>query len=1027
MDENDLGLLDHTDFSTNEDRLLQASLTQKYCLKGFNNFSHSDERLRFVTRVCLFLEKIKQLGISQLEFEFLLWKMFEIFVTVWNVDKSLKGFGYGVSKLFQKECTQSEFFTLVNKTLSGDSLSNWAAPMKGEAFCNYTGIVCDDQKNIMQVNISGWSLSGKFPEEICTYLPNLRVLRIGHNKFNGEFPRGILNCSLLEELNMTSIYFTGSLPNFSPLKNLKILDLSYNLFSGDFPTSITNLTNLELLNFNENGEFNLWELPESITRLTKLKSMVLMTCMLHGEIPPFLGNMTSLVDLELGGNRLVGHIPKELGLLRNLRQLELYYNNLEGEIPEELGNLTELSDLDMSVNKFSGKIPESICRLPKLQFLQLYNNSLTGQIPGVIANSTTLTTLSLYDNFLTGEVPQNLGKSSLMVGLDLSENHFSGKLPEGLCSGGQLKYLLVLENMFSGEIPESYAQCKSLIRFRVSNNNLGGGIPQGIFSLPHASIIDVGYNNLSGSIAGDIHNAKNLSELFMQGNRISGVIPSEISLAINLVKIDLSNNLLSGPIPSEIGNLKWLNLLLLQGNILNSNIPESLSFLKSLNVLDLSSNRLTGKIPENLTQLLPNSLNFSNNQLSGPIPLSFIKGGLLESFSGNPSLCLPAYDKSSRSNFQICSHAYNRKKINYIWVIGISVGILILGTVLFLKKWFNKNGKVMENYESTLSSSFFSYDVKSFHRLSFDQREIIEAMVDKNILGYGGSGTVYKVDLNNKEVVAVKKLWSRIAKYSSDDQLILNKELKTEVETLGSIRHKNIVKLYCYYSSVDCNLLVYEYMPNGNLWDALHRGKVVLDWPTRHQIALGIAQGLAYLHHDLMPPIIHRDIKSTNILLDVDYQPKVADFGIAKVLQARGSKDSTTTVIAGTYGYLAPEYAYSSKATTKCDVYSFGVVLMELITGKKPVEVEFGENQNIIYWVSNKVETKEGLTEVLDKRVLETFKEDMIKVLRVAIRCTCSTPTFRPTMSEVVQLLIEADPCKLSCCKLSNKTKETTL
>lgn len=800
---------------------------------------------------------------------------------------------------------QSQFFDLMNKFSSGKSLSYWA---RGRgSYCNYSGIACDDQENIVQVDISGWSLTGKFPEEICSYLPELRVLRLGGNEFHGNFPLGIINCSFLEELNMSSVYFTGSLPDFSPFKSLKVLDLSYNLFSGDFPISISNLTSLEVLNFNENGEFNLWRLPENISRLSKLKTMVLTTCMLHGQIPPSIGNMTSLIDLELSGNYLSGRVPRELGRLKNLQQLELYYNELEGEIPGELGDLTELRDLDMSVNKFRGRIPESICRLPKLEVFQLYNNSLVGEIPSVIANSTTLNTLSLYDNMLTGEVPQNLGRSSTMVALDLSENYFSGRLPEGLCSKGKLNYLLVLQNSFSGEIPGSYAECKSLIRFRVSSNHLVGNIPEGILSLPHTSIVDVAYNNLTGSIPRAIQNARNLSELFMQGNRISGSIPPEISLAINLVKIDLSNNLLSGPIPSEIGNLRWLNLLLLQGNKLSSSIPESLSSLKSLNVLDLSSNHLTGKIPESLIQLLPNSLNFSNNDLSGKIPFPFIKGGLLESFSGNTHLCVPAYLDSSGPKFPICPQSYNKKKLNCIWLVGISVGILVVGTILFLKRWFNKDREMSEN-DDTMSSSFFSYDVKSFHRLSFDQREIIESMVDKNIVGYGGSGTVYKIELNNGEVVAVKKLWGQNSKdqSSSGDQMMLDKGLKTEVETLGSIRHKNIVKLYCYFSSLDCSLLVYEYMPNGNLWDALHKGKIVLDWPTRHQIALGVAQGLAYLHHDIMPPIIHRDIKSTNILLDVDYQPKVADFGIAKVLQARGSKDSSTTVVAGTYGYLAP-------------------------------------------------------------------------------------------------------------------------
>lgn len=709
---------------------------------------------------------------------------------------------------------------------------------------------------------------------------------------------------------MSSVYSNGPLPDFAPLQSLRLLDLSRNLFSGDFPLSITNLTNLEVLNLNENSELNLWSLPEDMTRLAKVKSLVLSTCMLRGDIPPFVGNMTSLVDLELSGNFFVGRVPSELGRLKNLQHLELYYNQLEGEIPEELGNLTELIDLDMSVNKLSGEIPTSICRLPKLTVFQLYNNSLVGEIPSEIANSTTLKTLSLYENFLTGEVPQDLGRSSAMVALDLAENQLSGRLPEGLCSGGKLNYFLLLQNKFSGQLPKTYAECKSIVRFRVSSNNLEGEIPQGIFSLPLASIIDVGYNDFVGSISQTVGNAKNLSQLFMQGNRISGVIPKEISLATNLVKIDLSSNALSGPIPSEIGSLRRLNLLMLQGNKLNSSIPESLSSLSSLNALDLSNNFLTGEIPENLSKLLPNSLNFSNNHLSGKIPFPFIKGGMLESFSGNPNLCLPADVHPLPSGFPVCREANNRRRMNCVWVVGILLGVLIGGTALLLKRWCRREREVLET-EDTSSSSWFSYNMKNFHRLSFDQRELMDAMVDENIVGYGGSGTVYRIELNSGEVVAAKKLWSREVKDSdAEEQVAVDKELKTEVETLGSIRHKNIVKLYSYFSSSDCRLLVYEYMSNGNLWDALHRGKVMLDWPMRHQIALGVAQGLAYLHHHLMPPIIHRDVKSTNILLDVDYQPKLADFGIAKVLLARGSKDSTTKVIAGTYGYLAPGEIY---------------------------------------------------------------------------------------------------------------------
>lgn len=913
---------------------------------------------------------------------------------------------------------QTEFFAVLKKSLSGDALSDWNLTKK--PVCNFSGVACDDRGLVVGLDLSGWSLSGHFPPDVCKYIPALRVLRLGgSNNFLDEFPHGVTNCSVLEELNLSFLYLQGTLPDFSAMNSLRILDLSYNAFRGNFPISVTNLTNLEILNFNENGNFNLWKLPENISGLTKLKTMVLTTCMVYGPIPRSIGNMTSLVDLELSGNFLVGRIPAQLGLLKNVRQLELYYNQLFGEIPGELGNMTALVDVDMSVNQLKGTIPETICRLPNLKVLQLYNNSLSGEIPAAIEESTTLTMLSLYDNFLTGQVPRNLGRLSPMLVLDLSENNLSGPLPTDICRGGRLLYFLILDNSFSGELPQSYGECQSLLRFRVSNNRLEGSIPKGLLGLPHVSILDLANNNFSGPIGDSIANARNLSELFIQSNKISGVLPSGISRATKLVKIDLSKNLISGPIPSEIGNLKRLNLLLLQGNKLSSSIPDSLSLIKSLNVLDLSNNLLTGNIPESLCELLPNSINFSNNMLAGPIPLSLIKGGLVESFSGNPNLCVSTEVKSSHkaiSNFPLCSKPYNRKKLNSIWAISISLMIFIVGAVLFLKRRFGKEKKVIEHDETFSPNS--SYEMKSFHRISFDQREIMEAMVEKNIIGHGASGTVYKIELKTNEVVAVKRLWSKKLEknYSPsdyDDQLILHKTLKTEVEILGCIRHKNIVKLFCYFSSLDCNLLVYEYMPNGNLWDALHKGWVSLDWPTRHQIALGIAQGLAYLHHDLPRPIIHRDIKSTNILLDVNYQPKVADFGIAKVLQCIGAQDSaTTTVVAGTYGYLAPEYAYTSKATTKCDVYSFGVVLMELITGRNTVEDEFGDNKNIIHWVSKKVDTREGAIEVLDKRVPGSFKDEMVWVLRVAIRCTYKNPVLRPTMKEVVRLLIDADPCK---------------
>ncbi|KAJ0024224.1 hypothetical protein Pint_09011 [Pistacia integerrima] len=329
---------------------------------------------------------------------------------------------------------QSQFFVLMKTSLSGDALSGWDTD-GGKHYCNFSGISCNNQGYVDKIDISGWSLSGQFPSGVCSYLPQLRILRLDHNHLYGNFSDSFVNCSFLGELKMSYVYLQGILPDFSPMKSLRILDLSYNLFTGDFPISVTNLSNLEVLNFNENP----------------------------------------------AGNYLTGQIPPEIGLLKNLQQLELFNNqHLSGTIPEELGNLTELTYLDMSVNHLRGKIPESICRLPKLRVLGLYNNSLTGEIPSAIGNSTTLTILSLYDNFLTGEAPQNLGQFSSMVVLDLSENRLSGPLPTDVCNGGKLKYFLVLSNLFSGELPASLEKCTSLLRFQVSNNRLEGPIPQAL-------------------------------------------------------------------------------------------------------------------------------------------------------------------------------------------------------------------------------------------------------------------------------------------------------------------------------------------------------------------------------------------------------------------------------------------------------------------------------------------------------------------------------------------------------------------
>ncbi|PWZ55895.1 Receptor-like protein kinase HAIKU2 [Zea mays] len=941
--------------------------------------------------------------------------------------------------------TQAAYLAKMKEEFPGPGMSRWwdfTSPAPD--YCSFRGVACDTSGNVTGIDVTSWRLVGRLPPGVCAALPALRELRMACNDVRGGFPLGVLNCTYLEVLNLSFSGVSGAVPrDLSPLRALRVLDMSNNLFTGAFPTSVANVTSLEVVNLNENPGFDVWRPAESLfLPLRRVRVLILSTTSMRGGVPAWFGNMTSLTDLELSGNFLTGRIPESLARLTNLRFLELYYNELEGGVPAELANLTQLTDIDLSENRLTGPIPESLCALRGLRVLQLYTNRLTGPIPAVLGNSTQLRILSLYRNQLTGGIPADLGRYSDLNVIEVSENQLTGPLPPYACANGHLQYILVLSNLLTGPIPPAYAECTPLLRFRVSNNHLEGDVPPGIFGLPHASILDLSYNHFTGAVAATVAGAANLTSLFASNNRMSGELPPEIAGAWGLVKVDLSNNLIAGPIPESVGLLSRLNQLSLQGNRLNGSIPETLAGLRTLNVLNLSDNALSGEIPESLCKLLPNSLDFSSNNLSGPVPLQLIKEGLLESVAGNPGLCVAFRLNLTDPALPLCPRPSLRRGLaGDVWVVGVCALACAVATLALARRWVLRARRYAGQDKGLASSSpasSESYDVTSFHKLSFDQHEILEALIDKNIVGHGGSGTVYKIELSGGELVAVKKLWvsskrrlrgpsSKQVDWAavtstttnsgdSDGGWLGDRELRTEVETLGSIRHKNIVKLYCCYSGADCNLLVYEYMPNGNLWEALHGCYLLLDWPTRHRVALGVAQGLAYLHHDLLFPIVHRDIKSSNILLDADFEPKVADFGIAKVLQARGrggaDRDASTTTIAGTYGYLAPEYAYSSKATTKCDVYSFGVVLMELATGRKPIEPEFGDTRDIVHWVSGKVASGAGAeADALDKRLAwSPYKEEMLQALRVAVRCTCSMPGLRPTMADVVQMLAEAGP-----------------
>ncbi|KAJ9552160.1 hypothetical protein OSB04_016205 [Centaurea solstitialis] len=905
--------------------------------------------------------------------------------------------------------------------------------------CNFTGIVCSSDGSVKEINLSNQQLTGTLPFDSICSIESLEKISLGSNSLYGGVGDELLKCVKLKYLDLGENSFSGEVPDLSSLIELEFLNLNLSGFSGKFPwKSIENLMKLGFLSLGDNP-FDKSPFPLEVLKLRNLYSLYLSNCSIEGKIPEGIGSLALLESFEVSDSYLVGEIPVGITNLTKLRMLELYNNELTGILPVGFRNLVNLAKFDVSNNSLEGDVSE-LRFLTKMESLQLFENGFLGTIPEEFGEFKFLKQFSIYGNRFTGELPARIGSWAEFEYIDVSENFLTGLIPPDMCKMGKFEKLLMLQNNFTGGLPESYVGCSSLVRLRVSNNSLSGRVPDGIWSLPNLSMIDLDTNQFEGQVAPSIGESKSLAQLFLGNNRFSGELPEEIANVSSLVEIELLSNQFTGKIPSRIGELKQLNNLHLQDNRFSGAIPESLGLCVSLDEINLAGNALSGQIPASLGSLPSlNSLNLSSNKLSGGIPasLSLVKLSLIDlsnnmligrvpqpllleaysgSFAGNPGLCA---DRSK--DLRQCSQASHKSgRLNvavYCFIAGAVVLLLSLSGFLFVK--------LRQSVDKSAIDRGYSWDVKQYHVLKISEDEILRSLKQENIIGKGGSGNVYKVVLRCGEQLAVKHMWksepdSGSWRSSRSSAAILPKgksrwrEYEAEVAALSSLRHMNVVKLYCSITSEDSNLLVYEYMPNGSLWDRLHTyRKIEMDWSVRYDIAVGAARGLEYLHHACDRPVIHRDVKSSNILLDEDMKPKIADFGLAKIVQTGKVMDSTH-IIAGTHGYIAPEYGYTYNVTEKSDVYSFGVVLMELVTGKKPVEPEFGENKDIVQWVNGKMRSKDDGIALVDSSIPKVAHEEAVEVLNIAVHCTMKVPALRPSMRMVVKMLEEIKPYSLA-------------
>ncbi|GLT39822.1 hypothetical protein SLA2020_139910 [Shorea laevis] len=887
---------------------------------------------------------------------------------------------------------------------------------------------------LVHLNLSGNSFDGSFPSAIFE-LPQLQVLDISHNNFNSTFPAGISKLKFLKIFNAYSNSFTGELPReFAYLPFLEQLNLGGSYFEGEIPAGYGSIPRLKFINLAGNSLEGI--LPYQLGFLGQLERMEIGYNGFFGRVPVELSALSNLKYLDISTCNLSGPLPQELGNLTNLESLYLFKNRFTGEIPVSYKNLKALRILDLSDNQLSGQIPEEISSISELTWLSLIGNNLTGTIPEGIGELPNLSTLVLWSNNLTGILPQKLGSNGKLLTVDVSSNSLTGPIPPNICAGDMLFKLILFNNLFTNELPSSLVNCTSLSRFRIQNNLLNGTIPTGFGRLPNLTFVDLSRNNFSGEIPLDLSNAPRLQYLNISENSVEGPLPENIWSAPSLqifsagsnklmgkipdfvdcrtvYRIELQDNKLNGSIPGDINHCEKLLCLNLSRNSLTGTIPLEISTLPSISDVDLSHNMLTGTIPsdfQNCTTL--ESFNVSYNFLTGSIPAdgSIFPNLHPSSFSGNDGLCGGILAKPCPADTQAAGDEEKRKQQPkktagaIIWIMAAAFGIglfaLVAGTRCFHANY---------NRRFNVDREIGPWKLTAFQRLNFTAEDVLEclSMTDK-ILGMGSTGTVYKAEMPGGEIIAVKKLWGK-----HKENIRRRRGVLAEVEVLGNVRHRNIVRLLGCCSNRDCTMLLYEYMPNGNLDDLLHgknKGEnLAADWVTRYKIALGVAQGICYLHHDCDPVIVHRDLKPSNILLDGQMEARVADFGVAKLIQS----DESMSVIAGSYGYIAPEYAYTLQVDEKSDIYSYGVVLMEIISGKRSVDSEFGDGNSIVDWVRSKIKRKDGIIEVLDKNAgasCASVREEMMQMLRIALLCTSRNPAERPSMRDVVLMLQEAKP-----------------
>ncbi|XP_034933556.1 probable LRR receptor-like serine/threonine-protein kinase At1g53430 [Populus alba] len=889
-------------------------------------------------------------------------------------------------------------WTTINQTSCGSPQWNQASSddkTQSIVTCNCTfekGSVC----HVTNIRVKRYNLNGVLPEELGD-LPHLLEIDLTRNYINGTIP-----------------------PRLAQLPNLKILSLIVNRLTGPIPPEIGNITTLEELVLEDN--------------------------LLGGHLPPDLGNLTSLKRLLLSANNFSGTIPDTFGNLKNLNDFRIDGSELSGKIPDFIGNWTNITTLDLQGTSMEGPIPSTISLLKKLTTLRISDLKGSSSTFPDLKDMTKMEKLILRNCSMTGKILQSLGNMADLKTLDLSFNKLTDQIPGPLQSLKNMSFMFLNNNLLTGEVPAWILESKEALD--LSYNNFTGSVQStqsNCRQLPVnlvASHVSTGINNISWCLNKDLVcpiKPPQYHSLFINcGGRRETVGDNEYEddatsggaakfessserwgysstgthigtengayIATNSYGLNVTGEGFYQTARLAPQSLKYYGLCMLAGSykvqlhfaeIMYSN-SQTFSSL-GRRIFDIS---IQGKVVET---------NFNIMEEAGGVGIGITKvydgiivnGSTLEIhlyWSGKGTTAVPdrgVYGPlisaiTVTPNFKVD----NGGGLSVGAIIGIVAASCVLAALilLVLRKKGYLGGKDLEDKELRaldLQTGYFSLRQIKHATNNFDPA---------NKIGEGGFGPVYKGMLSDGSVIAVKQLSAKSKQG--------NREFVNEIGMISALQHPHLVKLYGCCIEGNQLLLVYEYLENNSLARALFgrdEHQIKLDWQTRKKILLGIAKGLTYLHEESRLKIVHRDIKATNVLLDKDLNAKISDFGLAKLDEEENTHISTR--IAGTIGYMAPEYAMRGYLTDKADVYSFGVVVLEIVSGKS--NTNYRPKEEFVYLLdwAYVLQEQGNLLELVDPSLGSNYsKIEALRMLNLALLCTNPSPTLRPSMSSAVKM-----------------------